>query len=160
MEVGEIHLDMRENTLFETRPEELEILFESKNFAQISESFLRSLNTSLTYGISTDTVKQRAELYGRNALPEARAPGFWACVFHASNDKTLLLLIAAGLMSSLLALITGENWVESGAIFVAVAVVILVSSINDYQRAREFQVVANESENVTTVKVLAALLIV
>ncbi|KAJ1676672.1 plasma membrane calcium, partial [Spiromyces aspiralis] len=97
--------------------------------------------------IFTDRVSQ----YGVNILPPAKTKSFLQLLLDACKDKFIILLDIAALVSLAIGIyqdvrVTGSpednenvHWVEGFAIIVAVAVVVTVGSLNDYQKERQFQ---------------------
>ncbi|KAJ1736314.1 plasma membrane calcium [Coemansia biformis] len=95
---------------------------------------------------------ERMDTYGVNILPPAKARSFLGFVWDALHDKMLILLIAAAIVSLAIGIYQdvrvtddpaedGQNvhWVEGFAIIVAIAVVTLVASVNDYQKEKQFR---------------------
>ncbi|KAK0522645.1 plasma membrane calcium [Tilletia horrida] len=106
--------------------------------------------------------EDRERVYGRNALPERKSKSLLLLMWLAFQDKILILLTVAAIVSLALGLYTdfgGEekyvscdnpppglpgcpapkvDWVEGVAIVVAILIVDLVGSLNDYQKERQF----------------------
>lgn len=91
----------------------------------------------------------RKRIFSDNRLPERKGKGFFRIAWEAYNDKVLLLLTAAAIISLALGLYqtfgtahTPENppveWVEGVAIIVAILIVVLVGALNDWQKERQF----------------------
>ncbi|THC96006.1 hypothetical protein EYZ11_004505 [Aspergillus tanneri] len=92
----------------------------------------------------------RIRVYNKNVLPEKKATPLWKLVWMAYNDKVLHLLTVAAAISLALGLYEtfgvrhelGEpmpvDWIEGCAIFIAIIIVVLVGSLNDYQKERAF----------------------
>lgn len=99
---------------------------------------------------SGDRYADRARIYGRNVLPTKRATPLWKIMWAAYNDQVLILLTIAAVISLALGLYetlgvshppgspTPVDWVEGVAICVAILVVVLVSSLNDWQKEKAF----------------------
>ncbi|KAJ2656763.1 plasma membrane calcium [Coemansia sp. RSA 1200] len=94
----------------------------------------------------------RVEKFGVNILPPAKSRSFISLVWEALHDKMLILLIVAAIVSLAIGIyqdvrVTGDavedgqdvHWVEGFAIIVAISVVTLVASINDYQKEKQFR---------------------
>ncbi|KAJ2741436.1 plasma membrane calcium [Coemansia sp. BCRC 34301] len=94
----------------------------------------------------------RGDRYGVNILPPADSRSFLGLVWDTLHDKMLILLIVAAIVSLGIGIyqdvrVTGDpaedsqdvHWVEGFAIIVAIAVITLVSSINDYQKEKQFR---------------------
>ncbi|WAO93293.1 Calcium-transporting ATPase [Fusarium falciforme] len=92
----------------------------------------------------------RIRVYNRNVLPAKKATPFWRLLWNAYNDKVLILLTAAAVISLALGLYetfgvkhepgdpTPVDWVEGVAICIAIIVVSFVSAGNDWQKERAF----------------------
>ncbi|KAK9242890.1 calcium-transporting ATPase 2 [Lipomyces tetrasporus] len=99
---------------------------------------------------SSQAFNDRIRVYGRNVLPEKKATPLWKLMWRAYNDKILLLLTAAAAISLALGLYETfgadhppgspmpVDWVEGLAICVAILIVVLVGSLNDFQKERAF----------------------
>ncbi|KXZ55354.1 hypothetical protein GPECTOR_3g484 [Gonium pectorale] len=119
------------------------------------------------------TVAERAEVFGSNEMPTVPLKSLFALIWDNLQDPILLLLIAAALVgrgsglgqqmpvegvSTVLGAAIPEQrhesgWVEGVAIWVAIAVVVLVSSFNDYSKDRQFAAL-NRQRDLTDVTVL------
>ncbi|PWN53499.1 calcium-translocating P-type ATPase [Violaceomyces palustris] len=109
------------------------------------------------------SVDDRERVYGNNVLPQRKSKSLLMLMWLALQDKILILLCIAAVVSLALGLYTdfgtepervacdnpppGEetcaaaqvDWVEGVAIIVAIAIVDLVGSVNDYQKERQFK---------------------
>jgi Ca2+-transporting ATPase len=116
------------------------------------------------------TVEDRRRVYGENALPVKEGKSLLLLMWLALQDRILILLIVAAIVSLALGLYTdlgappervpcefpppGEtecelpdvDWVEGLAILVAVAIVDIVGSLNDWQKERQFKVLNAKRE--------------
>lgn len=97
---------------------------------------------------------QRYSIFGRNALPPVKGKSIFQLMWMAFNDKTLILLAVAAVVSLAVGLyediavpeydaqgnrIAGVKWVEGVAIIVAILIVVLVGSVNDFQKEKQFR---------------------
>ena len=101
-------------------------------------------------GRSSEPFEDRIRVYGQNRIPPKKATPLWKLMWIAYNDKVLLLLTAAAIISLALGLyetfgVTHEpgapqpvDWVEGLAICIAIIIVVLVGSLNDWQKERAF----------------------
>lgn len=92
----------------------------------------------------------RTRVFSTNALPKKKPTPLWKLIWIAYNDKILWLLTAAAAISLALGLYESFgvyhppgappsiDWVEGCAICIAIVVVVLVGSLNDYQKERAF----------------------
>ncbi|KAI9283425.1 PMCA-type calcium-translocating P-type ATPase [Sporodiniella umbellata] len=97
---------------------------------------------------------QRRALFGENVLPVVKGKNLFQLMWMAFNDKTLILLAVAAIVSLAVGLyediaqpeydtqgnkIPGVKWVEGVAIIVAIVIVVTVGSVNDFQKERQFR---------------------
>lgn len=96
---------------------------------------------------SDDSYAERKRIYGINRLPEKKAKGILELAWIAYNDKVLILLTIAAIISLALGIYQsviatgGEarvQWVEGVAIIVAILIVVVVGAANDWQKERQF----------------------
>ncbi|KAI9476101.1 MAG: PMCA-type calcium-translocating P-type ATPase [Benjaminiella poitrasii] len=102
----------------------------------------------------TTAFPQRKSVFGTNTLPEASTKSIFVLMWIAFQDKTLILLAIAAVVSLGVGLyediavpeydtfgnrIPGVKWVEGVAIIVAILLVVLVGSVNDYQKEKQFR---------------------
>lgn len=99
---------------------------------------------------SKGAFSDRIRVYDRNVLPEKKPTPLWKLIWLAYKDKILLLLSAAAVISLALGLYEtfgvphdpngppSVDWIEGCAIIIAIVIVVLVGSLNDYQKERAF----------------------
>ncbi|KAI8980025.1 calcium-translocating P-type ATPase [Trametes punicea] len=106
----------------------------------------------------------RRRVFGENTLPVRKTKSLLQLMWLALKDKVLVLLSVAAIVSLALGFFQdfgtprppGEppvDWVEGVAIIVAIGIVVLVGSINDWQKERQFQTL-NEKKEERGVKVI------
>ncbi|ORY05891.1 calcium-translocating P-type ATPase [Basidiobolus meristosporus CBS 931.73] len=101
------------------------------------------------------SLNERRQVFGTNTLPEAKAKSIFQLIWMAYQDKMLILLTIAALVSLALGIYedvtrTDEaeiHWVEGFAIIVAILIVILVGSINDFQKEKQFRNLNRKKED-------------
>ncbi|EIW70907.1 hypothetical protein TREMEDRAFT_29328 [Tremella mesenterica DSM 1558] len=114
------------------------------------------------------SLEKRREIYGRNDLPPRKSKSLWLLMWLAFKDKVLILLTIAAVVSLALGLyqdlgVPAElaytadcpqgcpqpkvDWVEGVAIVVAIVIVVLVGSINDWQKERQFKKLNEKRED-------------
>ncbi|KAI9314507.1 hypothetical protein BX666DRAFT_1862639 [Dichotomocladium elegans] len=101
-----------------------------------------------------ETFHQRRAIFGSNVLPHIRHKSLLALMWAALKDKTLIMLTVSAAISLAVGIyedtttadydengrrIPGVKWVEGVAIIMAVIIVVLVGSINDYQKEKKFR---------------------
>ncbi|KAG0054959.1 hypothetical protein BGZ83_009943 [Gryganskiella cystojenkinii] len=130
-------------------------------------------------GVDTSTVtfQDREEFFGRNVLPKRKPKSIFQLMWIALQEKILILLLIAAIVSialgiyedygmkhepterfnrdytSYIATDPKISWVEGVAILVAVIIVVMVGSINDYQKEAQFRKLNAKKED-REVKVL------
>ncbi|KAI9250577.1 PMCA-type calcium-translocating P-type ATPase [Phascolomyces articulosus] len=142
-------------SLFSISPEKLMELIDPKNLALLKQlggidAIASALHVDPSTGISDDLIQTRQSVFGQNDLPKAKAKKFWQLIIIAYNDKTIILLTIAAIIS--LGIGIGQDlspdhpsnqpkigWVEGTAILVAVLAVTLTNAINDFQKEKQFQ---------------------
>ncbi|KAJ4017119.1 plasma membrane calcium [Fusarium irregulare] len=113
---------------------------------------------------SGDSYADRLRVYKDNRLPEKKGKSLLQLMWITYNDKVLILLSIAAVVSLAVGLYQtfgGEHkdgeprveWVEGVAIIVAIAIVVIVGSLNDYQKERQFTKL-NKKKQDRTVKAI------
>ncbi|KIE00519.1 plasma membrane calcium-transporting ATPase 2, partial [Metarhizium majus ARSEF 297] len=99
---------------------------------------------------SSEAFTDRIRVYKRNVLPAKKPTPLWKLMWNAYNDKVLILLTVAAVISLALGLYETfgvhkepgapppVDWVEGVAICVAIIVVTAVASLNDWQKEKAF----------------------
>ncbi|WAR63660.1 hypothetical protein PtB15_17B261 [Puccinia triticina] len=127
------------------------------------------LQTDLDRGLSNlqETLPARTSFFGSNILPQKPTKTIFQLIWLALQDKVLIILIIAAIISLALGLYTTlgtppksytdsngntvtepqVDWVEGVAILVAVAIVTLVGSVNDYQKELQFKKLNAQKED-------------
>lgn len=96
-----------------------------------------------------DTYIDRKRVFSDNRLPVKKGKSLLQLMWITYNDKVLILLSVAAVVSLAVGLYQtfgqphpeGEapvEWVEGVAIIVAIVIVVIVGSLNDYQKERQF----------------------
>lgn len=161
-------------TDFPLSKEQLSQLHNPKSIATFGKVFkhdpsnlCRFLRTDCKDGINLGSrdyhETSRYKFYGDNRVPERPPKTFLKLTWEAFNDKTMLLLTAAAVVSFALGLyqlwgqppeydpegnkITKVDWIEGIAIMIAVVVVVLVGAVNDYQKELQFMKLNRKKEN-------------
>jgi Ca2+-transporting ATPase len=95
-------------------------------------------------GTNKGQFEDRLRVYKDNRLPERKPDGILTLIWRAYNDKILILLTIAAVVSLALGIyesVSGESgvdWVEGVAICVAIIIVVTVGAANDWQKERQF----------------------
>eukprot|EP01062_Namystynia_karyoxenos_P074557 TRINITY_DN714_c0_g2_i5.p1 TRINITY_DN714_c0_g2~~TRINITY_DN714_c0_g2_i5.p1 ORF type:complete len:1319 (+),score=396.72 TRINITY_DN714_c0_g2_i5:132-3959(+) len=106
-------------------------------------------------GIEESTVPQRVATYGENFIPDEEEITYLKFLQEALSDKMMILLLVLGVTALVINLTTPESgndevhydkaWIDGTFIIVAVAVVVLVTTINDYLKELKFQALNAET---------------
>ncbi|PSR97410.1 hypothetical protein BD289DRAFT_503666 [Coniella lustricola] len=100
-------------------------------------------------GASPDQYFDRIRVFSDNRLPEKKGKSLFQLMWITYNDKVLILLSIAAVVSLAIGLYQtfgtahdpehpAVEWVEGVAIIVAILIVVIVGSLNDYQKERQF----------------------
>jgi Ca2+-transporting ATPase len=101
-----------------------------------------------SYSEQRTDVENRVRIYGVNSLPERHAKTLLSFIWAALQERILILLMVAAVISLALGIYEDQtnspeepdvHWIEGFAILVAVSIVVLVGSINDWQKDRQFR---------------------
>lgn len=88
--------------------------------------------------------EDRIRVFSQNKLPARKSSGFFKLFWIAYNDKIIILLTIAAVVSLSLGIYetvdagSGVDWVEGVAICVAILIVTVVTAANDWQKERQF----------------------
>jgi len=108
------------------------------------------LNSNESFQPGKAGLQERTEIFGKNVLPEVEQTSIWKLMWLAMGDKILRILSVAAVISFGIGMYEDYvmhkdstepkvKWVEGVAILFAVMTVVLVSSINDYQKENQFR---------------------
>lgn len=136
---------------------------QDKTLGDPAERVLTRATTTGTRKLAEDSFSDRKRVFKDNRLPEKKAKSIFELAWMAYNDKVLILLSVAAVISLSLGIYqsvspqpNGEapvEWVEGVAIIVAILIVVIVGAANDYQKERQF-VKLNKKKDDRDVKVI------
>lgn len=98
----------------------------------------------------SDSFIDRSRVFGKNVLPAKAATPIWTLMWNACKDTVIIVLTVAAVISLALGLYErfgtvpepgappSLDWVEGVAIIIAIVIVTLVGSLNDWQKERAF----------------------
>ncbi|KAF5392317.1 hypothetical protein D9757_001407 [Collybiopsis confluens] len=116
-------------------------------------------------GAFQSSLEKRREVFGVNTLPVRKSTSLLALMAAAMKDKVLILLSVAAVVSLALGLFQDfgapraadagpkVDWVEGVAIVVAILIVVIVGSLNDWQKEKQFKAL-NDKKDERVVKVI------
>lgn len=127
----------------------------------LRRSITRTSTSATLMQRSDDSFYDRKRIFRDNRLPAKKPKTIWLLAWLAYNDKVLILLSVAAVVSLALGIYqsttkaNGETiqWVEGVAIMVAIIIVVTVGAANDWQKERQF-VKLNTKKDDRTVKVI------
>ncbi|KAL4486593.1 hypothetical protein ABPG73_003897 [Tetrahymena malaccensis] len=104
----------------------------------------RKLKTSPKQGIETTktALKLRIQAFGENENIVKPPKSFWELVVGCFEEEILRILCAAALVSLIIGCIKegiAEGWIDGMAIFVAVFLIVSITSTNDYMKDKQFR---------------------
>eukprot|EP00033_Pygsuia_biforma_P001600 GCRY01001801.1.p1 GENE.GCRY01001801.1~~GCRY01001801.1.p1 ORF type:complete len:1034 (+),score=309.33 GCRY01001801.1:1287-4388(+) len=110
------------------------------------EGIAKGLKTDIKTGLcasdlSPENKEKRISAYGMNVLPEKKPRSLFSLMWEALQDKTLIMLCIAAVVSLVIGVLDDpdEGWIEGTAILVAVCLVVVVGSLNDYSKEKQFR---------------------
>ncbi|XP_050266596.1 calcium-transporting ATPase 3, endoplasmic reticulum-type isoform X1 [Quercus robur] len=100
----------------------------------MEDAYARSVTEVLDFfrvdprrGLSDDQVVRHARIFGKNELPEEKRTPFWKLVLKQFDDLLVKILIAAAIVSFILALINGETGLTA---FLEPSVILMILAAN------------------------------
>ncbi|KAI8098698.1 PMCA-type calcium-translocating P-type ATPase [Halteromyces radiatus] len=145
-----IMIDQQRNSLSKKLNEDYRI----NDIKQLQQILFDEYPDSTTPSTTIPTIHQRQHAFGANILPEMDSNSLLQLMWIAFQDKTLILLTISAMISFIVGIyedmttvdldnngnpIPGVKWVEGVAILVAVLLVVVVGSVNDYQKEEQFR---------------------
>ncbi|KAL4864246.1 hypothetical protein BDV12DRAFT_176467 [Aspergillus spectabilis] len=120
----------------------------------VSQTFVPAPKSASSASLapSQDRFADRQRVFGTNKLPEKELKSIWELVWIAYNDKVLILLSIAAVVSLAVGIPqsvrgTGVEWVEGAAIIAAIFVVVTVGAANDWQKEWQFAKLNKKKED-------------
>eukprot|EP01113_Clastostelium_recurvatum_P039548 TRINITY_DN604_c0_g1_i1.p1 TRINITY_DN604_c0_g1~~TRINITY_DN604_c0_g1_i1.p1 ORF type:complete len:1064 (-),score=338.27 TRINITY_DN604_c0_g1_i1:106-3297(-) len=139
-------------------PKDPEYLKELGGLEGVASSLRANIKTGLAHE-HNDTEEHRIAKYGKNVLPPPPRKTLLSIVWDALGDQVLRILIVASVIAIILGALpqTAEDpqldWIEGVAILIAVVIVVSVTSINDFQKQKQFEKL-NDKKNDREVKAI------
>ena len=113
---------------------------------------MEKLKTDPDNGVHPDSLQERDDHFGSNRKEVIEPKTFWFFVRECLDDFLLKVLIAAGLFSIIVDEIMADPeekptaWIEGAAILIAVILIVLVTSLNNLKKDKEFRKLNQEAE--------------
>jgi calcium-translocating P-type ATPase len=115
----------------------------------------RELGTDPRAGLSAEAVEASRRDHGENRLPDPETKSLAQIFLGSLADRTLLILIGAAILSLVVEIIRGQteagyepHYIDGIAILVAVLIASGVTTLNDWQAARQFRALQRLRANV------------
>ncbi|XP_051125713.1 putative calcium-transporting ATPase 13, plasma membrane-type isoform X2 [Andrographis paniculata] len=115
-----------------------------------------SLKTDRWHGINDDddpkNVAARREAFGSNSYKKPAAKSFVGFVWEAFKDPTIVVLLACAALSLGFGIKQHgptEGWYDGGSIFIAVFLVVSVSSVSNFRQSRQFEKLSKVSGDIS-----------
>lgn len=114
----------------------------SPDYASFKETAPPTIDAPITE--SSTQFQDRIGVFCQNRLPARKSTGFLKLFWQAYNDKIIILLTIAAIVSLSLGIYettsegSGVDWIEGVAICVAILIVTIVTAANDWQKERQF----------------------
>jgi len=116
------------------------------------EGILKALAVDKHKGINQNDFVDRKNLFGENKVEQDPQEPLWKLMWEALQDPTLIFLTCAALISLAIGVLVEQKplgWLEGVAILFAVAVVVTVGAVNDYQKEKQFRDLNAKKDDVT-----------
>uniref|UniRef100_A0A7N2LWE0 P-type Ca(2+) transporter n=1 Tax=Quercus lobata TaxID=97700 RepID=A0A7N2LWE0_QUELO len=111
------------------------------------------LKTNVESGIqgNIEDIAHRHETFGTNTYKRPPTKSFFHFVVKAFKDLTILILLGCAVLSLVFGIKENgikEGWYDGGSIFVAIFLVIAVSTISNFRQNRQFDKLSQVSNNI------------
>ncbi|KAK7369991.1 hypothetical protein VNO80_12041 [Phaseolus coccineus] len=111
------------------------------------------LETDFKRGISDDKddLHHRKRVFGVNIFTKPPSKGFFSFVLESFKDTTIIILLVCAVLSLGFGIKQHgwkDGWYDGGSIILAVILVIVVSSVSNFNQSRQFQKLSAKSENI------------
>ena len=112
-----------------------------------------SLETNVECGIhgNVEDIAHRHKAFGSNTYKRPPKKSFFHFVVEAFKDLTILILLGCAVLSLVFGIKENgikEGWYDGGSIFVAIFLVIAVSTISNFRQNRQFDKLSKVSNNI------------
>lgn len=94
-----------------------EVVLKLINFFLAPNSLFDKLGTDLEKGIASSSIEARMAAFGSNEPPQKAVKGCCTLFFEALNDLTLIVLLIAAVISTIINMIVEEEHRDIGKLF-------------------------------------------
>ena len=140
--------------------DDLNELCESKDIKKLAsfggpDKIATMLHTDFVKGITVDEhdIHSRQKTFGKNVFPIQKQKAFWKYIYESFQDFTLMILIAAATATLVFGVLvniqdaTKPEWIDALGIFLAVFLVVSVTSVQNYNQERQFKKLNKTKDN-------------
>jgi magnesium-transporting ATPase (P-type) len=112
------------------------------------ENLMQKLNCNPQTGIegSSRDLLERQKLYGENRFPPPKIKTIWELIMENFDDSINRILLAAAIVSLIIGIVKDgfpEGLIEGTSIIIALNIIILVNSVNNYRSERKLAELVN-----------------
>ncbi|GAU38655.1 hypothetical protein TSUD_276950 [Trifolium subterraneum] len=118
------------------------------------EAIASNLKTNIEFGIKSDDFEDiaiRKEVFGSNTYKKPPSKSFFYFIVEAFKDVTILILLVCATLSLAFGIKEHgikEGWYDGGSIFLAVFIVISMSSISNFKQNKQFDKLSQVSNDI------------
>ena len=105
-----------------------------ENYQKTSEELLQELKTDAARGLDAQEAAARLETYGKNAFEKQKKRGLARMILAQFKDVSVIILLIAGILSLIMAIVEGEGFIEPIVVF-AVIVMNVILAVTQERRA-------------------------
>lgn len=116
-----------------------------------ADGFIKGLKSNTQTGLDSnnaDDLNKRVNAYGSNKKVDKQVKGLWDFVVESMEDEMLQILLVASVVSTIIGILQegfATGWIEGFSIFLAVFIVVAISSFQNYSKEQQFNEL--EAEN-------------
>eukprot|EP00667_Euglena_gracilis_P000966 EG_transcript_966 len=119
-----------------------------------TRGIIDNLSADMTLGLTSARVLEMREKYGANELPRAESVTYLKLVKEVMRDIMMRVLVVASVISIIFGMTLEDphthevdratGWIEGTAILISVAIVVNVTAVTDYKKAKKFEAMSAE----------------
>ncbi|BAT72729.1 hypothetical protein VIGAN_01016200 [Vigna angularis var. angularis] len=155
IDVGPPHVSSPSDKLSNVDPKLLSQMVGDKRLDSLAQfgdvkELAALLGTDFKLGISdgNDDIDRRKRVFGVNVFTRPRSRGLLSFVLEAFKDSTIIILLFCAVLSLGFGIKQHgwkEGWYDGGSIILAVILVIVVSSVSNFNQSRQFKKLSAKS---------------
>lgn len=124
----------------------------TKRYKKVTANgFIKGLKSNAQTGLDSNNAEdlnKRESVYGSNKKIDKDVKGLWDFVVESMEDEMLQILLVASVVSTIIGVLQegfATGWIEGFSIFLAVFIVVAISSFQNYSKEEQFNEL--EAEN-------------